>query len=147
MQEIKNRIAVLKRKMLLKEIISLLGLDECRSNIKCVENDKVTLDNLKKIYTFSEKYRVCYFDREKISAGDVLNLAKSINWRIDEIILFVFFKERIQLNIPIDIFLRYKSNIIFSLFNTNDDIIIYSKDFKNGFCFIYDEYQVGFYKW
>lgn len=147
MQEIKNRIAVLKRKLLLKEVISLLGLDQYSEEIKCIENDEVTSNNLRKLYKYSEQYKVKSFDLNDFCLNDILNLVSNINWNKEKITFFVFYKERIQIILPYSIFLKKKDNIFSALYNMDNDIIFYIENFKHGICFLYDEYSVGFYKW
>ncbi|NEN75477.1 hypothetical protein F9B74_03940 [Pelistega sp. NLN82] len=108
MQEIKNRIAVLKRKLLVKEVISLLRLDEYSEEIKCIENDEVTSNNLRKLYKYSEQHKVKEFDLEQFKLNNALILIDDIYWREKEITFFIFYKERIQMILPLNVFLKQK---------------------------------------
>uniref|UniRef100_UPI0039A66780 hypothetical protein n=1 Tax=Ornithobacterium rhinotracheale TaxID=28251 RepID=UPI0039A66780 len=147
MQEIKNRIAVLKRKLLVKEVISLLRLDEYSEEIKCIENDEVTSNNLRKLYKYSEQHKVKEFDLKQFKLNNALILIDDISWREKEITFFIFYKERIQMILPLNVFLKQKNHIVSTLFNMDRNIVFCSENLKHGFCFLYDEYSVGFYKW
>ena len=147
MQEVKNRIAVLKRKLLVKEVISLLRLDEYSEEIKCIEDDEVTSNNLRKLYKYSEQHKVKEFDLEKFKLNNALTLTDDIFWKEKEITFFIFHKERIQMILPLNIFLKQKNYIVSALFNMDRNIVFCSENLKHGFCFLYDEYSVGFYKW
>lgn len=147
MQEIKNKIPILKRKLLVKEIISLLELEQYSKEIRCIEDDEVTLNNLRGLYKHSEKHKVKSFDLDNFNLDNVLNIINNINWNEEKITFFVFYKERLQIVLPYSIFLEKTDNIFRALYNMGNDIIFYIENFKHGVCFLYDEYSVSFYKW